>query len=372
MPENQIPATQPEPGAAPGELNFAKPAEENPRIRRRSLKAKPGGLIKPPGGMPPAARELEREAPPLSAEQAVKPRDISEVAVTEGRDPRATAQKDPRAEIAGYQQKPKQDSTQEVKSAPAVKIAAPAPPKVTPSPATTLSPSPASGGAIPKATTATPAPTSTSSPSTSPHGTRPATLYYSSHHRKDKEAPSPMKTIPTATPAPSSSATTLPSSLARSAASSPRPATTVDYRANVERQAREQKSVGSILAYVVYALIGCFVVGAALAGYGAYVVSVQLHQQSVTVSDLDARYAAANKDLNAKLAATQDTLGQAQAQIARQQDLIVKQQEELNRLIAATNDNASALKVEKQARTQETAALRARVRDLEYRGTFQH
>lgn len=336
MPENQIPATQPEPSLAPGEFNFVKSAEENPRIRRRSLKAKPGGLITPSSSTPPAVRELEREAPPpLSDEQAVKPQS---------------------------------QETGEAAIKPAVKITepSPAPPKVTPSPTTTPSPSPASASATPK-TAATPA----SRPASSPHGTRPATLYYSSHPRK-AETPSPMKTIPTPSPASSSSSTTTaPSSLARSATSSPRPATTVDYRANVERQAREQKSVGSILAYVVYALIGFFVVVTALAGYGAYVVSVQLHQQSVTVRDLDEHYAKVTNDLNTKFAATQETLSQAQAQIARQQDVIVKQQEELNRLISATNENASALKVEKQARAQETASLRARVKDLENRGTSQ-
>jgi hypothetical protein len=358
MPENQIPATQPEPDAATGEFNFAKPEAENPRIRRRSLKAKSGGLIKPSSGTPPVARELERETPPLSAEQAVKPRDISEVAV----DLRATAQKDPRSEIAGYQQKPKQDSTQKVKVAPAVKVTEPAPaPPVTPSPASV---------ATTQKTTTTPA--STSGPTTSPHGTRPATLYYSSSPRK-AETPSPMKTIPTASPAPSSSATTatLPPSVARAATSSPRPATTVDYRANVERQSREQKSVGNLLSYVVYGLIAFFVISAGLAAYGADVIFKQLHDQSVTVSDLDARYAAANKDLNAKLATTQDTLSQAQAQIARQQDLILKQQEELNRLIAATSDNESAIRQEKQARAQEAASLRERVRDLEYRTSTQ-
>jgi len=306
MPENQIPATQPEPDAAPGEFNFAQPAAENPRIKRRSLKPRP------------------------------------------------------------------QESA-DVKIEPIVKITepAPAPPRVTPSPATTPS-RPASGITTPKATPATAA--STSGPATSPHGTRPATLYYSSQPRKDKEASLPMKTIPTTNPASSSSASstgTLPSSLTRSAASSPRPATTIDYRANMERQAREQKSVGNILNYVVYGLIGFFVIGALLAGYGTKVIFDRLNDQSATVSDLDARYAAANKDLNAKLAATQETLIQTQAQITRQQDLIVKQQEELNRLIAATSDNASALRGEKQARAQETASLRAQVRDLENRGTFQ-
>jgi hypothetical protein len=332
MPDNQIPATQPEPSAEPAEFNFAKPATENPRIRRRSLKTKSASLLTPSSGTPPAARELEREAPPLSAEQ-VKPQ------------------------------------SEEGKTRPAAKVAEPAaaPPKVTPSVASTLSPSPASGSSAPRIA-------STTSPSTSPHGTRPATLYYSSQPSKDNEATLPMKTIPTASPATSSSATTgttLPSSVARAATSSPRSATTIDYRANVERQSREQKSVGNILAYVVYGLIAFFVIGALLAGYGTKVIFDRLRDQSATVTDLDARYAAANKDLNAKLAATQDTLGQAQAQIARQQDLILKQQEELNRLIAATNDNASALKTEKQARAQETASLRERVRDLEYRTSTQ-
>jgi len=336
MPENQIPATQPEAGTAPGEFNFANPPKESPRIRRRSLKAKPGGLLTPSSGMPPAARELEREAPPLSAEQA-------------------------------QTVEPRSQEARQVKIEPAVKIAETpiVPPRTTPSPATTPS-RPALGITTPKTTTAIPA----SSPATSPHGTRPATLYYSSQPRKDKEAPSPMKTIPTASPASSSSATTLPSSLARSAASSPRPATTGDYRANMERQAREQKSVGNILAYVVYGLIAFFVISAGLAAYGADIIFKQLHDQSATVSDLDARYAAANKDLTAKLAATQDTLSQAQAQIARQQSVIVNQQEELNRLIAGMNDNANAVKAEKQARAQETASLRAQVRDIENRGPF--
>ena len=135
----------------------------------------------------------------------------------------------------------------------------------------------------------------------------------------------------------------------------------------MERQSREQKSVGNILAYIVYALIAFFVIAAGLAGYGTYTLSRQIHDQSVTVSDLDQRYAAANKTLTVNLATTQDALTQAQAQIARQQDVILKQQEELNRLIASTNENLDAIKAEKQARVQDTASLRARVRDLENR-----
>ena len=221
---------------------------------------------------------------------------------------------------------------------------------------------------------------STATPSTSPHGTRPATLYYSSQPRKETEAPSsPMKSIPTVTSASSPSASTAQTSSPRpTTASTSRPASTVDYRANVERQSREQKSVGNILAYVVYALIAFFVISAGLAGYGAKVIFDRLHDQSATVSDLDARYSAANKDLNAKLAATQDTLTAAQAQIARQQDLIVqqqqdinKQQQDINKLISATNDNTSALRTERATRAQEAANLRGRIRDLEERPSTQ-
>src|ERR1700683_1974727 len=72
MPENQTPATKPEPGSAPDEFNFAKSAAEGSRIKRRSLKTKPGGLIRPAAGAPRSARELEHEGPPLTAEQAAQ------------------------------------------------------------------------------------------------------------------------------------------------------------------------------------------------------------------------------------------------------------------------------------------------------------
>ena len=60
MPENQIPATQPEPDVQhPGEFNFTKPARgESSRIRRRSLKPKSAGLIKP--------SEAARRRPPVN------------------------------------------------------------------------------------------------------------------------------------------------------------------------------------------------------------------------------------------------------------------------------------------------------------------
>jgi hypothetical protein len=378
MPENPTPAAKTEPTEAPSEFNFSNAEAEAPRIRRRSLKAKQAGLIKPPGAVPPTARELEREAPPLSAEQAEKA--VTRPAATT---PTPVSRVEPAA-------KPAEPSAAPPRTTPLVSPAATAP-KTTVAASTVNGATPATTVTAPPKTTIASSSTATNS-TTSPHGTRPATLYYSSYPRKEKEAApaaqAPMKTIPTASTASTSTvkattqpaattttrpasttpaATTVPTSVTRPAASASasRPSITSDYRANVERQSREQKSVGSILSYVVYGLIAFFVLAAALAGYGGYVLSQRISDQSVTVNQLDTKYASANKELIAKLATTQDTLNQAQAQITRENDLIVKQQDELNRLIAAINDNTKSLAVEKQARIQEAINLRARIRDLE-------
>ncbi len=63
MPDNQSSAAQPESGAESAEFNFDKPTVENPRIKRRSLKTQPAGLIKPASSSISAARDLAREAP---------------------------------------------------------------------------------------------------------------------------------------------------------------------------------------------------------------------------------------------------------------------------------------------------------------------
>ncbi len=119
----------------------------------------------------------------------------------------------------------------------------------------------------------------------------------------------------------------------------------------------------------MYGLIAVFVLGAGLAIYGSVIIFGKLHDQSATLSDLDAKYALKVNALNTQITATRDTLAEAQAEIARQQDLINKQQEDINRLLFAITDNANALKAEKQTRAQETAVLRTRVRDLEYKTT---
>ena len=142
-----------------------------------------------------------------------------------------------------------------------------------------------------------------------------------------------------------------------------------DYRANVERQSREQKSVGNILSFVVYGLVALFVLGGILAAYGGYTITRQIHQQSLTLSDLDSRYSAANQALTAQLKASNDSLTQAltqtQAQITREETLLVRQQDMINKLSAANEADAASLRQEHTARAAETATLRARLRLLE-------
>jgi hypothetical protein len=170
---------------------------------------------------------------------------------------------------------------------------------------------------------------------------------------------------------------TTPTPSSTTTQSSPLPARTStvhDYRTNLERQSREQKSICSLLSILVYVLIGFFVLGSSLAGYGIYALSKQIKQQSLTIGDLDKKYASENQKLDERLQATLDNLTQAQAQIGRQQALILQEQEAINKVSAANDANAAALRQERAARAEEEADLRARIRDLEYHGgsTTQH
>jgi uncharacterized coiled-coil protein SlyX len=418
MPDNPSPAAQPDPVAEPIEFNFDKPGSEVSRLKRRSLKGKTPGLK--PANAPAAARELEREAPPLTADEAARPAapvpDTKETSKIQAEPPRSTPVAPPRTTPAAsatapaaIKEEPAQRpaSTASIPTPTATNATAPAQ-KTSPAPAAT---SGASGQKVNialtsqhKATVATVA-VLAASDAKSPHGTRPATLYYTSQPKK--EALNSMK--PTTSASPASTATTSSTSAASasrpvsnassaSAASAARPvnntgatassatrpaasaatsatrpaATNFDYRSNVERQSREQKSVGSILAYFVYGLVAVFIIGASLAGYGAYTINQQLHDQSTSLSSLDSKYDGKVAALNKELAATQDTLAQAQAQISREQDVINKEQEQLNQLVTQLNDNAAALKSERSARQSEAASLRARIRDLEYKTSVQN
>jgi polyhydroxyalkanoate synthesis regulator phasin len=347
MPENPTPAAHSDQGETPGELNFTQPEAENPRIKRRTLKAKTG-TAKPAVSQPVPEQEIVISPPPSATVKISSPAGLSNLST------------------------PAASST-----SPKSQPAASAPPRVTPlaaaadKTAAAKPVQPSIGVAAPKTGTKA---NSASNATLSPHGTRPATLYYSTYPSKDKETPAqtPMKTTSAASTSPASSSSTAasasaasPTSAMRTGVATPRASTQVDYRANVERQSREQKSVGSILTYVVIGMIIFLVLGVGLAGYGASVIFKQLRDQSVTVTDLDAKYAVDNQQLTAKLTATQQDLTSALAQQTRQQELIVKQQDQINRLLSSLDEVDSAIKQEKASRAQDTSALRARVRDLE-------
>jgi hypothetical protein len=171
-----------------------------------------------------------------------------------------------------------------------------------------------------------------------------------------------------ATPAPTSTVSTYRATTG----TTPRTATASDFRANIDRQSREQKSVGDVLTYVVYAIGALLIISAALAIYGGYTLSRQIHAQSVTMSDLDTRYAAENKSLTEALGTTNDSLAQAQEQIRRQEEMIARQQDTINKLVTTNDEIVTALKQERMTRASETANLRARVRSLEDETTPAH
>jgi hypothetical protein len=297
MPETPRPSSSSIPETEPGELNFAEPLTERPRMKRRSLKPQPVS------SQPPA--------------EAVEPT--------------------PDEETSSGLHAPLYEET-----------------KTEPAPA--ASPTGTEPAKSYFRTTVQPTPT---------HPAQPSTLYYNTGGRKEKEETPPMKPTSasgTSSAHPAAAARTM---TAPSTGGGPTRATSVvDYRANIERQAREQKATGNIIHYAVCALGAVLLLGFVLAGYGAYTLSRQIHAQSVTMSDLDARYAAANKALNAHLSGTDDNVSQLQADLNRQQELILKDQEAINKLMTANETLAAALRQERASRAEETSNLRSETSSL--------
>jgi uncharacterized coiled-coil protein SlyX len=393
MPENPSPAAKPEPNSEPIEFNFEKAGSDSPRIKRRSLKTKAPGL---------QAATPALAAAPTNVQLAAKPSQPAPV-ITQA-PAKATTMAPPKS-IPTVSSTPVTPAA-EPKDAVVVatKPATPSSNGVTPF---------ASGQKVNIALTSTQKTTAAvlaASDAKGPHGTRPATLYYTSQPKK--EATSSMKPTTTASSAssatrPATAATSTTTSAARPAsaasaatsaarttpaasASAARPVTAsvtptsatrpagggFDYRANVERQSREQKSVGSILSYFVYGLIAVFVIGASLATYGTVIIFDRLHDHATSISSLDDKYAQKDAELTKAIVTMQDSLSQSNATIAQQRDLLNKQEEEINQLHAAINSassaTADAIHAEARARANEAAALKARIRDLENRTSSQN
>lgn len=133
-----------------------------------------------------------------------------------------------------------------------------------------------------------------------------------------------------------------------------------DFRRNAERQSREQRSFSTILSSAAYALFFSILLVAILAGWGGYILWKQIENQSVTVAQLDAKYAAETASLKEDLERTHDQLDKTAA-------LASKQQEQIIRLSSNLEETSSSLRAERQSRTRETAELRAQIKSLQHR-----
>ena len=81
---------------------------------------------------------------------------------------------------------------------------------------------------------------------------------------------------------------------------SPNP-TISEFRRNAERQRREQQSTSTLLSTTAYIFLGSLVLVAALAGFGGYTLWKQIKNQSVTITQLEAKFDGQVSALNQEL-----------------------------------------------------------------------
>ena len=358
-PENTDPVAK----TQPAELDFDAPPTENPRIKKRSLKAR----ATTPPTQSAAAAQPEPARAPATPDQP-RPTGYVPPAATSGtsnptgytRPGAAPAAEKPQpaapSGVLYYSNGPQKDAAPKT-AAPAAEASHPAT-----APTQPASQRPATSMPMPTSSTSRPASTPQHTPNRPP-GTTSHTA---------QQAPASRPAGATASQ-PASAPRTVSTTVAAPAAAS-RPGGVSDYRANIDRQSREQKSIGGILNLIVYALIAIFILGAGLAAYGAHVIFRQIHEQSLTVNDLDSRYSAANQQLAAQLKTTAQAVLELQTQVSRDQELAIKQQDTIGKVQASLATDTEALRQERAARStetsiriSETAALRARLRTLENR-----
>jgi len=130
-------------------------------------------------------------------------------------------------------------------------------------------------------------------------------------------------------------------------ASAMRPPSVDDFRRNAERQSKEQKAVGSILAWVSYSLIGAVLLIAGLAGLGGWTLYRMIQKQSVTVAELDSHYqgefAAVREQLSAEVLHLQGSLARTAERLEATSNLAIKQQETIKALLAQVEKQAGGL-----------------------------
>ena len=130
-----------------------------------------------------------------------------------------------------------------------------------------------------------------------------------------------------------------------------------DFRRNAERQSREQQSTGSILSGIAYALLASILIVASLASFGGYVMWRQIKSQATTVAQLSDK-------LNAEVT----TLREEAVESRKISDETVRrQQEQVNRLNAALEQQRIAFSNELKKRDQSIQTLQGNVKKLENR-----
>lgn len=135
-----------------------------------------------------------------------------------------------------------------------------------------------------------------------------------------------------------------------------------DFRRNVQRQVREQRTVGSILGIAV-TLIGLLLLaGIGFAGYGAYIISQDLGAQKVSTSQM-------RSALRGDIDQLQTTLDKARKDLRIIQDALIDQQEDTARLADSVGFRLDklqdAVNEEQRSRQSETLLLRRRASELE-------
>lgn len=141
-----------------------------------------------------------------------------------------------------------------------------------------------------------------------------------------------------------------------------RPNAPPDFRRNVQRQVREQRTVGSILGVAVTLIGLVLLAGLGFAGYGAYILSQDLGAQKVSTSQM-------RSALRGDIDQLQTTLDKARKDLRIIQDALIDQQEDTARLADSVGFRLDklqdAVNEEQRSRQSETLLLRRRAAELE-------
>jgi len=123
-----------------------------------------------------------------------------------------------------------------------------------------------------------------------------------------------------------------------------------DFRRNADRQSREQKSFGNVLATITYSILVAFILVTALAGYGGYILFQRIKLQSQSIAELDRRY-------EAEVVGLKEDQNRAHDEIERVSDDLARQQEQISRLRAVDDKLTSDLAAEHAANATLKAQL---------------